>query len=124
MIMISKKSLLLIISKELHILINDFNILYKDIDFLNFTNSQIIKKSLEEIQNMILDGEAGIGKSHLLADIVNNRIEKGYSSIFLLGQHFREDKNPWNQILDLLDLRCCKDEFLDALNTNNTFIKS
>ncbi len=151
-------------SKELSILINDFNIIYKDINFAKFTNYKEIEKLLEEIQKnlfendladvisnsdnsdvdkfqdtiydffnffreyserinlsinpyVILEGEAGIGKSHLLADIVNNRIKEEYSSIFLLGQHFREDKNPWNQILDLLDLRCTKDEFLVALNT-------
>lgn len=65
---------------------------------------------------MILDGEAGIGKSHLLADIVNERIKENSNSIFLLGQQFREDKNPWNQIFDLLQLKCNKEEFLGALN--------
>lgn len=65
---------------------------------------------------MILDGEAGIGKSHLLADIVNERIKENSNSIFLLGQQFREDKNPWNQIFDLLQLKCTKEEFLGALN--------
>jgi hypothetical protein len=65
---------------------------------------------------MILDGEAGIGKSHLLADIVNERIKENSNSIFLLGQQFREDKNPWSQIFDLLQLKCDKEEFLGALN--------
>lgn len=65
---------------------------------------------------MILDGEAGIGKSHLLADIVNERNKENSNSIFLLGQQFREDKNPWNQIFDLLQLKCNKEEFLGALN--------
>ena len=65
---------------------------------------------------MILDGEAGIGKSHLLADIVNERVKENSNSIFLLGQQFREDKTPWIQILDLLQLKCNKEEFLGALN--------
>ena len=65
---------------------------------------------------MILDGEAGFGKSHLLADIVNERIKENSNSIFLLGQQFREDKNPWSQIFDLLQLKCNKEEFLGALN--------
>ena len=66
---------------------------------------------------MILDGEAGIGKSHLLADVVSERLKEGYYSIFLLGQHFREDKSPWSQILkELLELNYTKEEFLDALN--------
>lgn len=65
---------------------------------------------------MILNGSAGVGKSHLLADIVNERIKENSNSIFLLGQQFREDKNPWSQIFDLLQLKCTKEEFLDALN--------
>jgi len=67
---------------------------------------------------MILDGEAGIGKSHLLADIVNERMKDNQNSIFLLGQHFRQDKAPWSQIMnDLLILNCNEKEFLSALNT-------
>jgi len=77
-------------------------------------NSKVLK--LANNPYMILDGKAGIGKSHLLADIVNNRAKDDYSSIFLLGQQFREDKNPWTQILELLDLQCSKDELLGVLN--------
>jgi hypothetical protein len=67
---------------------------------------------------MILDGAAGIGKSHLLADVVNERIKENSNSIFLLGQQFREDKNPWTQILDLLGMnKFSKEELLGALNT-------
>lgn len=66
---------------------------------------------------VILTGEAGIGKSHLLADIIEKRLKEGLYSIFLLGQHFRQDKNPWSQILDdLLRLKCGESEFLGALN--------
>ena len=66
---------------------------------------------------MILDGEAGIGKSHLLADIVNERMKENYNSVFLLGQHFRQDKAPWSQIMhDLLRLNCNEKEFLGTLN--------
>jgi len=77
-------------------------------------------RALKLVNNpfMILQGEAGIGKSHLLADVVNERIKENSNSIFLLGQHFRESKNPWSQILDLLDMsKFSKDEFLGALNT-------
>ena len=67
---------------------------------------------------MILNGDAGMGKSHLLADVVNERIKSNSNSVFLLGQHFRENRNPWSQILDILDLRkFSKEEFLGALNT-------
>jgi len=67
---------------------------------------------------VILKGDAGIGKSHLLADIVTQRINKGYDSIFLLGQHFGSEVHPWSQILnDLLRLNCNESEFLGALNS-------
>jgi len=80
----------------------------------------ILDKSLIKLANnpyMILKGEAGIGKSHLLADIVNQRLEDESNSVFLLGQHFMQEKSPWSQILnDLLRLKCNENEFLGAIN--------
>jgi len=82
------------------------------IDVLNQPFMRFVNKPY-----MILKGEAGVGKSHLLADIVKHRLEDGYNSIFLLGQHFRQDKAPWSQILDdILRLKFNEDEFLSALN--------
>jgi len=81
---------------------------------------EILYKPIVKIANnpyVILDGEAGVGKSHLLADIVKQRLEDGYNSVFLLGQHFMQEKSPWSQILDdILRLQCNEDEFLRALN--------
>ncbi len=78
-------------------------------------NSRMLK--LANNPFMILDGEAGIGKSHLLADVVNERMKENSNSIFLLGQHFRTEIHPWSQILnDLLRLNCNEEEFLGALN--------
>ncbi|MCB4763148.1 MAG: hypothetical protein LGB78_04510 [Sulfurovum sp.] len=79
-----------------------------------------IRKFSKLINNpyIILDGEAGIGKSHLLADVVVQRAKREYNSIFLLGQYFRQDKAPWSQILDdVLRLKCNEDKFLEALNS-------
>ena len=80
----------------------------------------ILTKPLVKLGNspfIILRGDAGIGKSHLLADVINQRIEEGSDSIFLLGQQFMQEKSPWSQILDdLLRLKCNEDEFLGALN--------
>ncbi|WP_308635282.1 NACHT domain-containing protein [Paenibacillus silvisoli] len=67
---------------------------------------------------MILRGEAGIGKSHLLADIAQKRNSSGQPSILLLGQHFADDQNPWTQILrNQLRLDMSEDEFLGALDS-------
>ncbi len=50
----------------------------------------------------LLTGPAGIGKSHLLADIVEHQIHEGCPAILLLGSSFRDDE-PWRQILAQLD---------------------
>lgn len=75
--------------------------------FLSIANSSVV----------ILTGDAGIGKSHLLADIVSRKIEIGHPCIFLLGQHFNNNP-PWSQILnDQLRLGFNnEDELLAELN--------
>lgn len=58
----------------------------------------------------IIAGEAGIGKSHLIADIVSKRCRNGEPSILLLGQQFSKQYDPLTQIKDKLDLRLTKAE--------------
>ena len=65
---------------------------------------------------LIIDGEAGQGKSHLLGDTASERIKRGMPALLLLGQHFRSPKEPWESIVAELQLQCTKDEFLQALN--------
>lgn len=48
---------------------------------------------------LLLIGEAGIGKSHLLADIVKTRTENQQKSLLLLGENFSSKDLPWTQIL-------------------------
>ncbi len=81
-----------------------------------FLNSQTC--TLVNSPYLIIESKAGMGKSHLLADIVNNRYKNGYLSLFLLGQHFTNDDNPWTQILSN-QLRFPSNEyvFLGALNS-------
>ncbi|MBI2417951.1 MAG: ATP-binding protein [Ignavibacteriales bacterium] len=66
---------------------------------------------------LLLTGEAGVGKSHLIADIVKRRNVANLRSLFLLGQHFVSDENPWSQIFLGLQLKCSLDEFLGALDS-------
>ncbi len=65
---------------------------------------------------LLVEGEAGIGKSHLLADIVTNRNKNKLISLFFLGQHFVTDEDPWTQIFKKNNIRCSINEFLGALN--------
>ncbi len=52
---------------------------------------------------VLLQGPAGIGKSHLLADIVEHHLHEGGPALLLLGGDFI-DSEPWPQIRDKLDL--------------------
>ncbi|ALU28251.1 hypothetical protein AS202_00960 [Myroides odoratimimus] len=65
---------------------------------------------------LLLDGEAGIGKSHLMGDIVSRRIKKEHESVFLLGQHFVTEEDPWTQIFKRLQINSKSASFLKKLN--------
>ncbi|MCH7409918.1 ATP-binding protein [Belliella sp. DSM 111904] len=65
---------------------------------------------------LLLDGEAGIGKSHLIGDIVSRRIRKEHESVFLLGQHFVTEEDPWTQIFKRLQINSKSADFLRKLN--------
>jgi hypothetical protein len=83
-------------------------------DFQEFILSTTARLANHPI--LLLYGEAGIGKSHLIADVVNNRNFDHKQSLFLLGQHFVTDEDPWTQIFKKLHIRCSIDEFLGALS--------
>ena len=54
-------------------------------------------------RQMLVYGNGGIGKSHLLADATAYQIECSRPALLLLGSKF-VDGDPWRQILDELDL--------------------
>ena len=84
-------------------------------EFSESTFSTVL--SLANLPVMLLSGEAGIGKSHLLADVASKRINENRSCVFLLGQHFASKESPWTQILNnLLRLGCNEKELLGALD--------
>ena len=83
-------------------------------DLITFFNSTMLK--LSENPYLLLEGKAGIGKSHLLADVIETRISHGYSSLFLLGQQLTAEDSPWSQIFKRLQLKVTSSEFLEKLN--------
>ncbi len=84
-------------------------------NFQEFSNNKFFELANHPV--LILSGEAGIGKSHLLADIVSKHISQNKAIIFLLGQHFASEESPWTQILNnLLRIKCNEHELLGALN--------
>jgi hypothetical protein len=79
-----------------------------------FLNS--ITVNLSNNPFLLLEGEAGIGKSHLLADVVETRIKSGSTSLFLLGQQLTSDESPWVQIFKRLQVDTTSNDFLEKLN--------
>lgn len=65
---------------------------------------------------LILSGDAGTGKTHLLCDVATKRINEKLPTIVLLGQRFLSLDEPWTQALQQLDLaNVSADEFVGAL---------
>ena len=52
---------------------------------------------------MIVRGQAGTGKTHLLCDVAHRRLSEGRPTVLLMGQSFTSDAAPWPQAADLLD---------------------
>ena len=71
---------------------------------------------LSNLPALLIEGEAGIGKSHLIADTINKRESEEKGSLLLLGQHFVTDQDPWHQLETKLHLKCSPEEFLGSLN--------
>ncbi|MBE4701793.1 hypothetical protein GXB76_14520, partial [Citrobacter freundii] len=84
-------------------------------DFSDFIKGPMLKLANSPL--MILSGEAGIGKSHLLADIANHRIKSRIPCLLLLGQNFVSEESPWTQILrNILRVDGKENVLLGALN--------
>lgn len=64
---------------------------------------------------MVLEGPAGCGKSHLLADVARRRVSRGAPTVLLLGQKF-EMGDPWAQIAAMVGLDLTRDELLESLS--------
>ena len=70
-------------------------------DALNLVNDFI---EIVDARLLILAGEAGTGKTHLLCDLANQRLRSGLPTVVLMGQRFLEVSDPWTQALHQLDL--------------------
>jgi len=53
---------------------------------------------------MLLRGNSGTGKTHLLCDVAQHRLEAGRPTVLLMGQRFVSTDAPWTQALQQLDL--------------------
>lgn len=80
--------------------------------FIDYLESPEI--TLAGSQNLILTGDAGMGKSHLVGDIVNKNKKH---SLLILGQHLTSEQSPWTQILEVLGVDATREKFLEAINS-------
>lgn len=64
----------------------------------------------------LIMGEAGVGKSHLLGELVTERRNNGLPSLLFLGQHFSGSMEPLDQMRTHLDIKCKNATFLENLN--------
>ena len=53
---------------------------------------------------MVVRGQAGTGKTHLLCDVAQRRVGEGRPTVLLLGQSFTSDRAPSLQATELLDV--------------------
>lgn len=83
-------------------------------DFKDFLDSDVVRSSNQPY--MLIYGEGGIGKSHMMAEIIAQRTKHGQKSILLLGQHFLNDSDPVSAILAQLQLGGTIDELLQHLD--------
>lgn len=71
---------------------------------------------LYEKPYLLVHGSWGMGKSHALASILEQRKEKNLRSLLFLGQTFTTDESPEQQILSILDIQNSFSDFLEGLN--------
>lgn len=101
--------------------VKDYNYLIRDVREFYYESHKITGYFTEQecraanMPIMLVDGEAGVGKSHLLADIVEGRRREGQFSLLFLGQHFYAQEDPWTQIFKQLKFQGSDVEFLQVL---------
>lgn len=102
-----------IFSSEIHYL----HELQKELGFFIGLSSSI-KAKLSNRPFLLLTGAAGTGKTHLLCDLAEMRIKKGYPTILLFGESFMKGKNIFGSFIEQLKLNSLiryKQDFLIAL---------
>ncbi|WP_406671907.1 NACHT domain-containing protein [Natronospira sp.] len=84
---------------------NSRSILYKLSAVIDEVTSFLKQRMtvLSQTKSVLLHGEAGIGKSHLLCDLSLQRIKENLPTLFLLGAQYHGG-NPVNFIKEALDL--------------------
>lgn len=74
--------------------------------------------SLASGQLLLLKGDSGKGKTHLLCDFARRRVRAELPTLLLMGEKFLQEDDAWIQLLQELDLsQCSAEEFVGALES-------
>lgn len=65
---------------------------------------------------LLLLGEAGSGKSHLIADLVTSATNRSQPALLLLGERYLGSDDPWTATIDSLGWRHSAEDLLAALD--------
>lgn len=109
------------IERNIHYLFN----LQKELDYL-IKLALSTKGKLSNKPFLLLTGEAGIGKTHLLCDLVENRIKNNLPAVLVFGEFFKNGIDVWQQIITQLNLASyinSKEEFLKLLDQAGSISK-
>ncbi len=74
------------------------------VGFFNYYSENEASK-LSNKPFLLLKGQAGVGKTHLLCDIFNLRFRKEYPTVFLMGESFQKKKNFWTDLRSILKIK-------------------
>lgn len=87
--------------------------------FIDVSKSLDLKDELRIVESkvLIIEGEAGSGKTHLLTNEMNQLISNKHKSLMLLGGDYLSDENIKCQIMKGLSLNYSFDDLLEILNT-------
>lgn len=73
--------------------------------------------TLANATRLVVTGDAGVGKSHLLADVAQHHIAQGFPAVLMLGSTFA-DADPWRQVAEQLGIvNLSPDAILGALDS-------
>lgn len=81
-------------------------------DFQQFLDNHLAA----DRRRLLITGEAGTGKSHLLARVVEECAARGQPALFLLGEFFTTSAEPWSQLVTRLGWQGSAEDLLAAMN--------
>lgn len=89
---------------------------------LNTARSFLHKYLCYDHKKLLVRGEAGTGKSHLLGAFVQTALSRNQSSVLLLGDQFTSQDEPFSQLIKVLGWDHSVDAFLSVLSCHASVV--